>query len=154
MTRATREQEKRQTALTYQPPSSLDVPKGLTKFFDDAGFHLRWIRWQLNGFEDTQNITKRIREGYEFINKAEIPEEYKDWFETHKVRKWNQAICINDLALGKIDKSRVQARQRYTQGLSEQRVDAARREASHQNDDRMTTMVPVFDESESEVEIS
>lgn len=138
----------------YKPPSSLDVPDDLVTKYKNDGYHLRWIRFLANSQEDVQNITKRVREGWEFVTKSELPEEYREWFQTTKIRQNNQVICVGDLILAKIKRELAQARQRYFEGKSEEQVKAARQEAGKTSDRRMNTMVPVIDESESEVEIT
>lgn len=152
--RPSRKEESRAVQYDYKPPSSLDIPEEVAEIFDKLGFHLRWVRFMINGQEDVQNVTKRLREGYTFINKIDIPDHVKDWFESNKIRTYNQAICVGDLALAKIEKYKAQARRDYTQGLSERQVKAARREADQVSDNRMKTMTPLFDDSETEVEIS
>ena len=51
---------------TWQLPSSLDAPKA------PNGFEHRWIRTNVQGFEDTSNVTKKLREGWEFVKSEEI----------------------------------------------------------------------------------
>ena len=49
----------------WVPPSSLDAPA-------PDGFRYRWIRAESVGFQDTKNITGRLREGYELVRSEEI----------------------------------------------------------------------------------
>ena len=48
----------------WTPPSSLDAPAA------PQGFAHRWIRTAVAGFEDVANVSKKLREGWEFL-KAE-----------------------------------------------------------------------------------
>ena len=48
----------------WTPPSSLDAPAA------PQGYAHRWIRTSTNGFEDPGNVSKKLREGWEFV-KAE-----------------------------------------------------------------------------------
>ena len=50
----------------WTPPSSLDAPPA------PDGFRYRWIRAESVGFQDTKNITGRIREGYELVRAEEV----------------------------------------------------------------------------------
>ena len=50
----------------WVPPSSLDAPPA------PDGFRYRWIRAESVGFQDTKNITGRIREGYELVRAEEV----------------------------------------------------------------------------------
>ena len=47
-------------------PSSLDAPPA------PDGFRYRWIRAESVGFQDTKNISGRLREGYELVRAEEI----------------------------------------------------------------------------------
>ena len=44
----------------WTPPSSLDAPPA------PKGFKHRWIRTEFMGQEDTGNVSKKLREGWEF----------------------------------------------------------------------------------------
>jgi hypothetical protein len=45
----------------WTPPSSLDAPAA------PMGYVHRWIRTSTNGFEDPGNVSKKLREGWEFL---------------------------------------------------------------------------------------
>jgi len=60
-TKATKEAKK-----TWAPPSSLDAPPA------PNGYSHRWIRTTVQGFEDTANVSKKMREGWEFVRAEEI----------------------------------------------------------------------------------
>ena len=61
----TRESQKRPT--TWTPPSSLDAPPA------PEGFRHRWIRTEVLGFDDTKNMTGKIRSGWELVRADEYP---------------------------------------------------------------------------------
>ena len=66
----TREKQKRKTDWT--PPSSLDappVPKGLVQ---------RWIRAETMGFMDSANVSKSLREGWEFVRADALAKKMQD----------------------------------------------------------------------------
>ena len=50
----------------WAPPSSLDAPPA------PKGFVHRWIRTEFMGQEDTGNVSKKLREGWEFVRAEEI----------------------------------------------------------------------------------
>ena len=52
----------------WSPPSSLDAPPAPT------GFKHRWVRAESLGFQDTKNVSGRIRSGYELVRADEYPE--------------------------------------------------------------------------------
>ena len=60
--RTSRESESRinlEQPKTWTPPSSLDAPAA------PKGYAHRWIRTEVQGFEDTANVSKKLREGWE-----------------------------------------------------------------------------------------
>ena len=61
----TREKVKRPT--TWTPPSSLDAPPA------PDGFRHRWIRAETMGFDDTKNMSGKIRSGWELVRADEYP---------------------------------------------------------------------------------
>ena len=54
--RVTREKETRRKP--WAPPSRLDAPPA------PEGYKNRWIRSEVNGYEDKQHVYGRLREGY------------------------------------------------------------------------------------------
>ena len=61
----TRDKVKRPT--TWTPPSSLDAPPA------PDGFRHRWIRTETMGFDDTKNMSGKIRSGWELVRADEYP---------------------------------------------------------------------------------
>jgi hypothetical protein len=53
----------------WTPPSSLDAPPA------PDGFVHRWIRTESMGFQDTANVSKKMREGWEFVRAETLKEE-------------------------------------------------------------------------------
>ena len=64
--RANSTRSKTERPKVWVPPSSLDAPPA------PDGFRYRWIRAESVGFQDTKNITGRIREGYELVRAEEV----------------------------------------------------------------------------------
>jgi hypothetical protein len=60
-TRANQTRSNTERPKVWVPPSSLDAPPA------PDGFRYRWIRAESIGFQDTKNITGRLREGYELV---------------------------------------------------------------------------------------
>ena len=56
----------------WAPPSSLDAPPA------PQGFCHRWIRVESAGFMDTGNVSKKLREGWEFVRAEEVQNEIGD----------------------------------------------------------------------------
>ena len=59
--RASEERSKDKRSQPWTPPSSLDAPPA------PKGFLQRWIRVESMGFQDTGNVSKKLREGWEFV---------------------------------------------------------------------------------------
>ena len=57
--RASQTRSKSERPKVWVPPSSLDAPPA------PDGFRYRWIRAEVGGFQDTKNVTGRLREGYD-----------------------------------------------------------------------------------------
>ena len=64
--RASQTRSKSDRPKVWVPPSSLDAPPA------PEGFRYRWIRAESMGFQDTKNISGRLREGYELVRAEEI----------------------------------------------------------------------------------
>ena len=56
----------------WAPPSSLDAPPA------PKGYCHRWIRVESVGFMDTGNVSKKLREGWDFVRAEEIQNEIGD----------------------------------------------------------------------------
>ena len=50
----------------WTPPSSLDAPPA------PKGYAHRWIRVTVQGFEDTSNVSKKLREGWSFVSAEQV----------------------------------------------------------------------------------
>ena len=66
--RASQTRSKTERPKVWTPPSSLDAPPA------PKGFRHRWIRAESIGFQDTKNISARLREGYELVRADEYPD--------------------------------------------------------------------------------
>tara|TARA_B100001093_G_scaffold478615_1_gene506941 strand:+ start:103 stop:591 length:489 start_codon:yes stop_codon:yes gene_type:complete len=66
--RAEQSREKKVRRKPWAPPSMLDAPPA------PDGFKHRWIRAETRGFNDTKNISAKMREGWELVRKDEFPD--------------------------------------------------------------------------------
>ena len=64
--RANQSRSKSERPKVWVPPSALDAPPA------PDGFRYRWIRAEVVGFQDTKNVTSRLREGYELVRAEEV----------------------------------------------------------------------------------
>ena len=98
----TREKEKKPT--TWTPPSSLDAPPA------PDGFRHRWIRAESMGFDDTKNMTGKIRSGWELVRAEEYPgSEYP----VLKEGKYAGVIGVGGLVLARISEELAKSREEY-----------------------------------------
>jgi len=63
-TRSTTESKK-----VWTPPTSLDAPPA------PKGFRHQWIRAEILGHQDTSNVARSLREGYELVRADEYPDQ-------------------------------------------------------------------------------
>ena len=64
--RANDAREKTQRRKPWAPASSLDAPPA------PEGYKHRWIRAEARGFQDTKNVSARLREGYELVRRVTL----------------------------------------------------------------------------------
>ena len=117
----TRQKETRKKDWT--PPSSLDAPAA------PQGYAHRWIRTATAGFEDAANVSKKLREGWEFV-KAETllseigPNEYPVLHEG----KHAGLVGIGGLVLARIPLEILKSRAEYFRKITQDRTDAIDRD--------------------------
>ena len=118
-TSTVRETRKKQ----WMPPSSLDAPPA------PKGFKHRWIRTETMGQEDTGNVSKKLREGWEFVKaetlKSEIGE--NDYPVIHE-GKHAGLIGIGGLVLARIPEEILKQRAEYFARITQDRTDAIDRD--------------------------
>ena len=66
--RASQSRDKSKRPQTWTPPSSLDAPPA------PDGFRHRWIRTEVLGFDDTKNMSGKMRSGWELVRADEYPD--------------------------------------------------------------------------------
>jgi hypothetical protein len=109
----TRDKVKRPT--TWTPPSSLDAPPA------PDGFRHRWIRAESMGFDDTKNMSGKIRSGWELVRSDEYPgSEYP----VLKEGKYAGVIGVGGLVLARISEEVAKAREDYFSRQTKDKTDA------------------------------
>ena len=101
----------------WTPPSSLDAPPA------PKGFKHRWIRTESIGFMDTGNVSKKLREGWEFVRAEEIKNQLGDHdYPVVQQGQYQGLIGVGGLVLARIPleilKSRAEYFRKITQDLS------------------------------------
>ena len=103
----------------WTPPSSLDAPAA------PQGYAHRWIRTSTAGFEDPGNVSKKLREGWEFVRADTIVSELgKNDYPTLSEGKHQGLIGIGGLVLARIPIEILEARAAYFERVTQDRVDA------------------------------
>ena len=102
--RASQTREKTAKKKVWSPPSSLDAPPAPT------GFRHRWVRAESLGFNDTKNVSGRIRQGYELVRADEYPDSDYPVVEDGK---YAGVIGVGGLVLTRVPEEIAKQRQDY-----------------------------------------
>ena len=127
--RANDTRSKSERPKVWVPPSSLDAPPA------PDGFRYRWIRAESVGFQDTKNITGRIREGYELVRAEEV-ENASDYPVVDDGR-YKGVIGVGGLLLAKVPVEIAKQRQAYMSQRHEERSQAVENDLMREQDNRM-----------------
>jgi len=113
-------EEVKQTRIKpWTPPSSLDAPPA------PDGFVHRWIRVESMGFQDTANVSKKMREGWEFVRAEEVLKKHGDnSYPVIHDGKYAGLIGVAGLVLARIPIEIVRSRAEYFKRLTQDRLNA------------------------------
>ena len=113
--RASQTRDKVKRPTTWTPPSSLDAPPA------PDGFRHRWIRAETMGFDDSQNMSGKIRSGWELVRADQYP---GTDYPTVKDGKYAGVIGVGGLLLARIPEEIAKAREDYFKKQTEARDEA------------------------------
>jgi hypothetical protein len=113
--RASETRDKVKKPVTWAPPSSLDAPPA------PNGYRHRWIRVETLGFDDTKNVSGKMREGWELVRSDEYPESN---FPTMNTGKYSGVIGVGGLVLARIPEEIALSREAYYQKQTKERDEA------------------------------
>ena len=114
-TRASQSRAKDKSPRTWTPPSSLDAPPA------PDGFRHRWIRTEVLGFDDTKNMSGKMRSGWELVR----ADEYLDKsYPSMKDGKYAGVIGVGGLVLARIPEEVAKAREEYFKKQTQDRDNA------------------------------
>ena len=103
----------------WSPPSSLDAPPA------PQGYCHRWIRVESVGFMDSGNVSKKLREGWEFVRAEEVKNEIGDHdYPVIHEGKYQGLIGVGGLVLARIPEEIVEQRKQYFEGITADQVKA------------------------------
>ena len=110
------EREVRVPFETYKEPDLLEMPT----FGDEDQYSYRWIRVMIRGEADYQNISRRMREGWTFVQVDDVPVELRGVqgpaSPVHHQAQIEGCMRQGDLVLAKIPKSKAMAYKRHVEG--------------------------------------
>ncbi|MAL10810.1 MAG: hypothetical protein CMF74_14250 [Maricaulis sp.] len=114
-TSTVRETRKKQ----WMPPSSLDAPPA------PKGYKHRWIRTETMGQDDTANVSKKLREGWEFVRAEEITKRIgKHDYPVIANGQYSGLIGVGGLVLARIPEEMVEQRSEYFKNKTTDQVKA------------------------------
>ena len=127
--RANQSRSKSERPKVWVPPSSLDAPPA------PDGFRYRWIRAESVGFQDTKNVSGRLREGYELVRSEEV-ENASDYPVVEEGR-YKGVVGVGGLLLAKVPNEIAQQRSEYMANRHKQRNEAVTNDLMREQDKRM-----------------
>ena len=113
--RASQTRAKQEKPKVWTPPSSLDAPPA------PDGYRHRWIRAESMGFDDTQNMSGKVRSGWDLVRADEYPEH--DYPSVNEGR-YAGVIGVGGLVLARIPEELAKQREAYFNQMTQDRNDA------------------------------
>ena len=113
--RASQTRTKAEAPKTWTPPSSLDAPPA------PDGFRHRWIRVEVLGFDDTKNMSGKLREGWELVRADQYPDQD---YPSLTTGKYSGVIGVGGLVLARLPEEIAKSREDYFKQQNKDRDDA------------------------------
>ena len=113
--RASQTRAKQEKPKVWTPPSSLDAPPA------PDGYRHRWIRAESMGFDDTKNMSGKVRSGWDLVRADEYPEH--DYPSVNEGR-YAGVIGVGGLVLARIPEELAKQREAYFNQMTQDRNDA------------------------------
>ena len=126
-TRSSETREKETRRKPWSPPSRLDAPPA------PVGYKHRWLRAEVNGNLDNQNIYSKLREGYELVRLEDLPEEYRGMLPTMDDGKHAGVVSVGGLLLARIPDETVDERNAYFRKKAQDQLHAVDNEMMREN---------------------
>ena len=139
-------QTREETTYTFEEEDYLAIPEEVTDRFKNQGMVLRWIRIQIRGADDYQNVGKRQRDGWVFVTPDEVPELGASSTVMERGR-YAGTVVRGDVALAKMPEDRAIARREYFVKKADDLMNAVNSQLMNNSDSRM----PIFNNSKSTV---
>jgi hypothetical protein len=113
--RASQTRAKQEKPKVWTPPSSLDAPPA------PDGYRHRWIRAESMGFDDTKNMSGKIRSGWDLVRSDEYPDH--DYPSVNEGR-YAGVIGVGGLVLARIPEELAKQREAYFNQMTADRNEA------------------------------
>ena len=113
--RASQTRVKEEKKKVWTPPSSLDAPPA------PDGFRHRWLRAESMGFDDSSNMSAKMRSGFELVRADQYPETD---YPTVQTGKYKGVIGVGGLLLARIPEEIVESRKEYFARQTKDKSDA------------------------------
>ena len=121
--RSSNTRKEKEAPKVWAPPSSLDAPPA------PKGYTHRWIRVTIAGFDDASNVSKKLREGWDFVSADQIESEMgSNKYPVLSDGKYQGLIGIGGLVLARIPEEILLQRQAYFDKITQDRMEAVDRE--------------------------
>ena len=111
--RAAESRSKSERPKVWQRSNNLDTPPA------KDGYRYKWIRAEVQGYQDTRNVTGKLREGYELVRADEFPE-----YPAIDDGKYKGMIGVGGLLLGRIPEEIAEQRNEYYRTMHDEKVKA------------------------------
>ena len=113
--RASQSRDKDKRPQTWTPPSSLDAPPA------PDGYRHRWIRTEVLGFDDTKNMSGKLRSGFELVRADEYPDSQ---YPQMKDGKYAGVIGVGGLVLARIPEEVAKSREDWFKSQTQAKDEA------------------------------
>ena len=113
--RVSQSRVKNERPKVWTPPSSLDAPPA------PDGYRHRWIRAESMGFDDTKNMSGKLRSGWELVRSDEYPDH--DYPSVNEGR-YAGVIGVGGLVLARIPEELAKQREAYFNQMTADRNEA------------------------------
>ena len=113
--RVSQSRVKNERPKVWTPPSSLDAPPA------PDGYRHRWIRAESMGFDDTKNMSGKIRSGWDLVRYDEYPDHN---YPTVNDGKYVGVIGVGGLVLARIPEELAKQREAYFNQMTADRNEA------------------------------
>ena len=122
--RANKTREKTAARKPWAPPSMLDAPPA------PEGYKHRWIRAETQGFDDSKNISAKMREGWELVRQDEYPDFESPVVETGK---YAGVFGVGGLMLARIPIETIAERTEYFANRNKDQMEAVDQDMMREN---------------------